>query len=551
MACELLSESGPIHDKIIENDELLSRFFSILQLDAPHSTLLGYFSKTALVMIGRNPEKMILFMVQEKLFGRIFDLLYSKALVDILLRVLIVDIGVSNEIVEIQKQALKATLKLLVDGNELVVVNATGIVCELLARVPDINCWKELVMVVCEADNMKLIYDALKHEEEFRVTAAATVLKALFGLCVKVNLYSHFPDLDINSAFIENLPILNQKLQSSNSSLTYSTMKTEYQSLGESRLRIIELISLSLKQDNEHLYEKLSESNILRTITQLFFDYPWHSILHSVFDSIIQTTLLTQNPLIVSNLLINPDLIDKLIKVCENPDPKHRYGHLGYIHKLCNNLKNTSIVSIQEFLAPQENWQQFVANYLNERNSKDLKQLGEVNKNDPSSSSEEPEILLPDNFARTHHGYSSAETHKDKGEEGKDEDDAGNDEVDEPDNIEDKSPTGHIEISLIEADDKESADKDDAGKEKADKDDAENENNEKKDDENVEGGKLNIEIVDENFERPLSLLENSPLNKRRRSGSESKSPNYSPFACANYWKIEILADEVDGMELEQ
>lgn len=530
VACELLSESGPVHDRITENDELLATFFIILDSEAPHSTLLGYFSKTLLAMIGRNPEKVILYMGQNQVFGKVLNLLQSKALVDIVFRVLTVDIGFSNEIVEIQREIVRGVIRLLLTGNELKVLNSAGIISEVLARVPDIPTWKELVTTICEADNMKLIYDALKHEENFRVSAAGTVLKGIFGLSVKVNLFNNFPELDINSMFKESLPELNKKLLTSHSGLTYSTMKTEYESLGESRLRIVELVSCSLKQDNESLYEKIAESKILSTITQLFFDYPWHSILHSVFDSIVQSTLLSQNPLIISSFLLNPDLTYRLIKVCENPNPKHRYGHLGYIHKLCNNLKNSEIAEIKEFLSAQPNWQPFVSEYLTVRNIEDLKQLGEVNKNDQSSSSEEPESIIQGfNEHKRKNVLGSERENSDEQDDNKDEEGEENAEnavkeadIEEPDNIEDKAPTFHVENVFTEV----------------------------VNEEHKEPAHVNIDLnaVDlPHSEKHAVDLSDSPLS-RRRSNSGSRSPKDSTFACANFWKLPILVDELDGDE---
>jgi len=94
------------------------------------------------------------------------------------------------------------------------------------------------------------------------------------------------------------------------------------------------------------------------------------------------------------------------------------------------------------------------------------------------------------------------------------------------------------------------------GEDKKEQGDEEEEENKKNKGEGVAGiveiGKLEIEI-DEKAEHESAFEEMkrlSPLNKRRLSGGVL-SPNAHPdFNHGNYWKIEVLVDELDGLHLE-
>lgn len=624
VACEILSESGPIHDKILEDESLLSIYFSFLNSENPHSTLIGYFCKTLLALITRSSEKTILYMRGHNVFDQLLQLLSSKGVLDVVLKILLSENTYNAEVLEAQKDLFRGLVTILNSGNQLQTVNAAAAVQDLLSKIPDYSNWKDLVQLLVDPDNsLKVLFQGVLSQEDFRVAAAGSVLRDLLNTTVKANLLQHFPELNLVGPLAEVLPQLEVKLRQNELNDYVNTMKVPVKPLGEGRLRIVEVISSGLKQDNETLFEKIAESGVLRTITALFFDYPWNSIFHNVFDGIIQTTLLNQNPLIVQSLLTNPDLVQKIIKTCEASEAKHRLGNLGFVHKLANRLKDSNIGLIKEFLASQELWQGFVEGYLSGRNAADQRQLGVVSKHEPSSSSDEPEVVLPSGNDRAIRFNS----HDDQKEEtdAKDEQD-----VDEPDNVEDKSPTEltqeHKDSSTVEVHEvhevhethethethehkhehehehKHDHTAPDGSKEpeasldvpeaktsepesdphKSDHESSlpastphhgQEENKSQPDHhephkpheshehhghhehhephephQSHESHKASHAQHEDN--RPVSPLEHSPL-ARRRSNSGSQSPQSSGnFNHVNFWKIDVLVDELDGLELD-
>ena len=593
VACEILSESGPIHDKILEDEQLLAQYFSFPGSELPHSTLIGYFCKTLLAMITRSSEKTILYMRGHEVFGHLLGLLSNKGVLDVVLKVLLSENTYNPEVLEAQKDLFRGVVALLSSGSQLQTLNSAAAVQDLLSKVPDFANWKDLLQLLVDQDSgLKALFQGLLSPEDFRVAAAGSVLRDLFNTTVKVNLSQHFPELNLVSPLVEVLPQLNHKLRQNELNDYLNTMKVTWKPLGEGRLRIVEVISSGLKQDNETLFEKIAESGVLRTVTDLFFDYPWNSIFHCVFDGIVQTTLLNQNPHIVQSLLTNPDLVGRILGACgaceasEASGAKHRLGNLGYVHKLANRLKDSNINAVKEFLAAQEQWQGFAEGYLNRRNTADQRQLGVVSKPEPSSSSDEPEVVLPSGSDRAHR-FNSHDAQKEDGQ-GKEEQ-----EVEEPDNVEDSS---NPEVTAGFSGNGEKGEKDETSNETAHDSSAHRQTHELTSVSSSREPEFTTESSDakehqpdpvptlptssphpdghlashpeevkdhagpseshnpadahHEDHRPTSPLEQSPL-ARRRSNSGSQSPRGSGnYTHVNFWKIEVLVDEVDGLELE-
>ena len=509
-------------------------------------------------------------MRSHEVFPHLLRLLSSKGVLDVVLKVLLSENTYNAEVLEGQKDLFRGVVALLASGTQLQTVNAAAVVQDLLSKVPDFANWKDLVQLLVDPESgLKVLFEGILSPEDFRAAASGSVLRDLFNTSVKVNLAQHFTDLNLISPLVGALDQLNQKLKQNDLQDYMNTMKVNWKPLGEGRLRIAEVISSGLKQDNETLFEKIAESGVLRTVTQLFFDYPWNSIFHCVFDGIVQTTLLNQNPHIVQSLLTNPDLVQRILSTCEASEARHRPGNLGYVHKLANRLKDSNINAVKEFLASQEQWQGFADGYLSRRNTADQRQLGVISKPEPSSSSDEPEVVLPSGSDRANR-FNSHETQKEESQ-GKDEQ-----EVEEPDNVEDSSNPEVTAVGDEKDKEKEKGQKDETGTEPAhelagEKTSGEPEltvetdHKESHSEPVTSGHSHSVEEAKEHAEpaephktseshheenRPVSPLEHSPL-ARRRSNSGSQSPqNSGNFSHVNFWKIEILVDELDGLELD-
>lgn len=427
IACEMLCESGPLHDKMIENHELLHKLFQFLDVETQHSTLLGYFSKTVIALLNRHPEKTLYFLTSQEYIPKLLNHLYSRSVVDIVLKILTFDIAGNDFILKEQKSIIQELLKMIQLSSEWKAHFSGFILSEILNKAMEINSWKELIEVIISDNSLQILFNCLLSDEKFRTVASSNVLKTLFSVCIRVNLYFYYENMGHINMLINNLDKLALKLSQKSELSSKNTLQETITPLGEAKLRIVELIAVSLKQDNEKLFKSIFESKILSEIIILFFEYPWHSMLHTSVDSIVQSTFLYQNATLIESLLFASNFIEKMIESVKNIRVNHRCGYLGHINKIANMLKDTGNEKIKEHLKSIEGWKEFVEEYLNVRNAYDKKLLGEPGKKDQSSSSEgeDGELKISDKViqAYTSHGTSYGnqgeknDKHEDKAQE--------------------------------------------------------------------------------------------------------------------------------------
>ncbi|OMJ85568.1 hypothetical protein SteCoe_13115 [Stentor coeruleus] len=422
IACEILCESGPLHDKMIESHDLMNKLFQFLDVETQHSTLLGYFSKTVIALLNRHPEKTLNFLTSQDYILKLLNHLYSRSIVDIVIKILTFDIAGNEFILKEQKLIIRELLQMVKNSSKWKVHFASFILSDILNKAMEINSWKELIEVIISDESLQILFTCLLSNEKFRIVSSSNILKTLFSVCVRVNLYFYYENMSHINMLISHLDKLALKLSEKSEESLKNTLQETVAPLGEAKLRIVELIAVSLKQDNEKLFKSILESKILREIIILFFEYPWHSILHTSIDSIVQSTFLYQNTTLIESLLFDSNFVEKMIESVKNIRINHRCGYLGHINRIANMLKDTENEKIKEHLKSIEGWKQFVEKYLNVRNTYDKKILGEPWKKDESSSSEgeDKELKISDKVIQTYtsHGtsYGNQEENKDKTE---------------------------------------------------------------------------------------------------------------------------------------
>lgn len=421
IACEMLCESGPIYDRIIESTELLQKLFGFLDKESQHSTLLGYFSKAAVALLNRHPEKTVYFLSSQEYIPKLLNHIYSRSITDIVIKILTLDITSNDFIIKEQKSILTSLFSMLKTSSEYQTYFAAFILSDILNKAMEINSWKELIEVIVSDENLQILFDCLQATEKFRIVASASVLKTLFLVCIRVNLYVYYEKMNFMSIFINNLPNISKQLSQKSQDTIKNTLKEDVVPLGEAKLKIIELIAVSLKQDNEKIFKPLAECGILNEIVKLFFEYPWHSMLHTAVDSIFQSAFLYQNTVLIESLIVNSGFVEKMIESVKNIRINHRCGYLGHVNRVANALKETENESIREHLKKVSGWKEFVEDYLEERNVCDKKQLGEPGKREENLSSEgdEPELSLPEKKTQGF-GYGASVGHQDEKDKNED-----------------------------------------------------------------------------------------------------------------------------------
>ena len=511
IACEILGESSPIHDKIAESQYLLGKLFGLLDQEKPDPTLVGYFSKAMVALVFRSAEKVILHLSTAGYLPKLASHISHRGIFDVCIKVLSTDANSNTEVVSAQIFLLRTIINLLNSGTRFQTQNSALLISDILTRTSDLYS-KDLVDQLITEESISTLFECLHSSQHFHIVASANILKALLQANLKLSLKSLTENYFSGEVFKENLNCLIAVLKREKDYKLVNSIKLEYEPLGEDRLKVVELVGVLSRIPDEVVISNLIDSGIFGAITELFFAYPWHSILHNHFEAMYLQALNGQNEELVQSFVLNPEFFQHVFNTCGKPGETHRLGNLGVIQRLSNALKNSRNPVVFEYLNQNGAWRVFVQSYVEVRNMIDQKQLGEHKRRMKSSSSEEGiEVNCPDN--------------KDQFDEYVEE--KGSEDIDK----------GY-------------------GEDKKEQGDEEEEENKKNKGEGVAGiveiGKLEIEI-DEKAEHESAFEEMkrlSPLNKRRLSGGVL-SPNAHPdFNHGNYWKIEVLVDELDGLHLE-
>ena len=508
MASEVLGEVSPLHDKIADCPELLSHFFGFLDEEELDATLAAYFCKVLVAMISRSPEKFVDFLASSGKLQRIALHTSHRGFYDVGLKILILDSIQYPSILPSQSQLISTLIQLLTQGKHLQALNSSNIIIDFIARSSE-NMSKDLIEVLVNDTSIQTLFTCLQSEDSFRVVASLNILKALLQANLRVSLKTVTDHYFSGQVFQSNLSLLTQVLRRHKSQTFTNTMKLEYEPLGEDRLKVIELVSILMRIPDDSLIQVLINSGIFDAVHDLFFAYPWHSILHNTFESIVAHVINTDNEVLIHHFLLEGEFLHKIVQTCADQPGKHRLGHLGVVHKIANMVKNSGNPLVFERLAGNEFWERFVNGYLEKRNKLDYFQLGDLSRRIKSTSSESFEV------------QNESDEDKRVGEGG---------EGGERMNEEVAGIDGSAGSAGIEGEEeKEEKEKDVSGNE----------------------GRLALEIcIEENDYSVDALKKKSPLAKRRHSGGQISPCGNPEFQTANFWNIPILVDELDGLELE-
>ena len=555
----MLSESGPIHDKILENDELMAKLFAFLEEPRLNATLAGYFSKVVQPLFGRNPEKAMTYFCTKGILEKLTQHMYVKSIVDILLKVLNFDSSPQEFFPTERKSLVQKVIAHLCTSSEYTVYFSGYILSEVLNKSMEINCWKELTGVIISKENLGIYFKGLVSEDPYRSTACGNVLKTLLGVYSRIDLSKHYEDLAYTRVFVDYLPSLSKKLYSSSNVMISGTNGETSEALGEGRLKLIEIVSATLRLESEGIQEAIGNSGILSEVSRLFFGMPWNSMLHNVVEGVVLGCVMSRKDSLINDMLVTSGFLDSMVRLGLTASDRHRLGVLGHINKLANYLKSVESETVRNLLGNTKDWGKFVGDYLEVRNSCESKILGDMSKKDDSSSSESNQDD-PDSqpeYMKINYAHETAGKHpegeaseENKGNEHSDDSDnsskefeiAGRDEEHKNDLHFTQSLEQKIsEISLNEGrPDEDRMQVDEAAEHKAahieNIGSAEHHHHHHQHKENVtEGGEANIA-------QGVKHTPSSPESP----GHLGRSPKIDPYSSLIFWSVKI--DEIDDLE---
>ena len=386
----MLSEPGQIHDKILENSALMDKVFQFLEDSTINLTLAGYFSKIVVPLFHRNPAKTLQYLDKNELLQKLVRHIYSKSISDIVLQVITFDPQQPEFFVVERKKTVQFVIDALNASQEYQVYFAGQIISEVIIKALEVNSWKDLLSVISSKENISLYFTCLASDDKYKIIAGTSIIRQLFTISLRSDL-GNTENRELLDLMIEFLPEIKLQLQTPATATYLGTFSEEIEPLGEHRLKLIELLIVSLKTESEDLWNSIASSEILTEVVKLFFKMPWNSILHNTVEILINNCICSHHRPLITSMLLTSDFISHMINTAFSPQSTHRLGVLGHISRIGNIINQSDNEIVKECIEKTERWKEFCTGYLEVRNNYDSKQLGEVSLREVSSSSEEEE----------------------------------------------------------------------------------------------------------------------------------------------------------------
>jgi serine/threonine-protein phosphatase 6 regulatory subunit 3 len=104
-------------------------------------------------------------------------------------------------------------------------------------------------------------------------------------------------------------------LKQPNNNLIASTFGESIEPMGKVKLELLEILNALIKLNNRQLLIEIGRHNVMEIVVDLFFKYKWNSILHNLFESMVQAVLATDYVELHTALLESAGLIEKIVFV--------------------------------------------------------------------------------------------------------------------------------------------------------------------------------------------------------------------------------------------
>ncbi|KAK1291071.1 hypothetical protein QJS10_CPB18g02107 [Acorus calamus] len=406
IACEIFTcEVDIILRALVEDEELMDLLFSFLQPNRPHSSLLaGYFSKVVICLMLRKTASLTNYVrVHEDIFCRLVDLIGITSIMEVLVRLVGADDHMFPNFVDVMQWLADSNLlemivdKLSSSSPPEVHANAAEVLWAITQNAPSpltSKLYSEsfISRILGHALDEPLSKSSLVHSLAVCICLLdpkRSVSTALVHSIRSHHLYD--PPIPINPETVNAmLPRLGDLLTLLNVSSDESILPTGYGELrpplGKHRLKIVEFMCALLGTGDEVAEKELVNSGAIQRILSLFFEYPFHNELHHHVERIIISCLESKNSVVVSHLLEECNLVEKLLQADTQPllsgdlhqptlpapgRKSPRAGYIGHITRIANKLVQleNSNYYVHAHLQEKGEWVNWQTNNLQERNT--------------------------------------------------------------------------------------------------------------------------------------------------------------------------------------
>ncbi|XP_047321488.1 serine/threonine-protein phosphatase 6 regulatory subunit 3-like [Impatiens glandulifera] len=403
IACEIFTcEIDVILRTFVEEDELMTLFFSFLDPNRPHNALLaGYFSKVVICLMLRKTVPLVNYVqAHPNVLYQLVDLIGITSIMEVLVRLVGADDQFYPNSLDVMSWLADSNLlemivdKLSPSTPPEVHANAAETLCAITRSSPS--------ALATKLSSQSFVARIFTHALEGPNSSSGLV--HCLSVCISLldPRISYFSPLlrsqhiyesstPVNSETVNAmLPRLGELLKLLNVSSDEKVLPTTYGELrpplGKHRLKIVEFIAILLKTGNDVAEKELINSGTIRRVVDLFFEYPFNNALHHHAESLIYSCLESKNTTLADHLIQDCDLIGKILETGKNPinygclkqptlnatgRKAPRAGNIGHITRICNKLVHLGSNNnhIQAFLQGNCEWDDWQCSVLQERNN--------------------------------------------------------------------------------------------------------------------------------------------------------------------------------------
>ncbi|XP_041993908.1 serine/threonine-protein phosphatase 6 regulatory subunit 3-like isoform X1 [Salvia splendens] len=405
VACEIFTcEIDVILKTLVEEEELMHLLFSFLEPNRPHSALLaGYFSKVAVCLMVRKTIPLMNYVkAHQEVLQQLVDLIGITSIMEVLVRLVSADDHLYPSSLDIVQWLTDSNLlEMIVDKlNTLnppeVHANAAEALCSITRNAPS-----PLATKLSSPSFVARIFGHALEDSQSKSALVHSLSVCISLLDPKRSLPSplmysfrgqHACESPINAdpdTVCAMLPKLGELLMLLNVTSDENILPTTYGELkpplGKHRLKIVEFLAVLLKTGSGVAEKELVVSGTIQRVIDLFFEYPYNNALHHHVESIIYSCLENKNDVIVDHLLVDCNLVGKILNIEKTPtlsgthnQPTSpapgkwapRAGYFGHLTRISNKLIHLGNTDDRILKHLQENneWSEWQSTILHERN---------------------------------------------------------------------------------------------------------------------------------------------------------------------------------------
>lgn len=405
IACEIFScEVDAILSALADDEALMDMLFSFLESSHAHNSLLaGYFSKVVVCLMLRKTIPLMKYVqAHDKIFCQLVDLIGITSIMEILVRLVGADDHMYSNYLDVMQWLSESNLlamivdKLSPSCSPQVHANAAEVLEAIIRSAPS-----PLASKLASPSFVARIFGHAT-EEPLSISALIHALSVCISLldprrsASKVLIYSFTSqpldepsvqvDIETIHAMLPKLDVLLKLLEVSSDDKILSTTYGELSPpFGKHRLQIVEFIAVLLGTGDEVAENELVNSGAIKTILQLFFQYPFNNFLHIQVETILTACFYSKNSRLIDYLFVDCDILGKFLEADKNPylptdsimltkpaagRKSLRAGYIGHITRITNTIAQLGNCNdqIQKHLQENNEWKEFLSNVLHARN---------------------------------------------------------------------------------------------------------------------------------------------------------------------------------------